>query len=47
MSNLINPFVVSGKIAPTYFCDRVKESADLEKSLSNQLNVVFLNSAAL
>lgn len=41
MSNLINPFVVSGKIAPTYFCDRVKESADLEKSLSNQLNVVL------
>ena len=37
----INPFVVSGKIAPPYFCDRQEESAALEKSLINQLNVVL------
>ena len=37
----INPFVVSGKIAPPYFCDREVESAALEKSLNNQLNVVL------
>ncbi len=37
----INPFIVSGKIAPEYFCDRVKEAADLQKSLDNQMNVVL------
>ena len=37
----INPFVVSGKIPTEFFCDRIEESAQLEKSLSNQLNVVL------
>lgn len=37
----INPFIVSGKIPPEYFCDRVKEAADLGKSLNNQMNVVL------
>ena len=37
----LNPFIVSGKIAPEYFCDRVKEAADLEKSIHNQMNVVL------
>lgn len=37
----INPFVVSGKIPAAYFCDRIEESAQLEKSLGNQLNVVL------
>ena len=37
----INPFIVSGKIAPEYFCDRVKEAAQLEKALNNQMNVVL------
>lgn len=37
----INPFVVSGKIAPEYFCDRVNEAAQLVKMLSNQVNVVL------
>lgn len=41
MAYSINPFVVSGKIAPAYFCDRVTESAALEKALYNQLNVVL------
>lgn len=44
MSNTINPFVVSGKIPEAYFCDRVEESAQLEKSLANQLNVVLTSS---
>jgi hypothetical protein len=33
MSNNINPFIVSGKIPEAYFCDRVEERAELEKSL--------------
>ena len=37
----INPFVVSGKIAPEHFCDRVSEAAQLVKMLSNQVNVVL------
>ena len=44
MSIYINPFVVSGKIPEAYFCDRVEESAQLEKSLTNQLNVVLTSS---
>lgn len=27
MAKIINPFIVTGKIAPEYFCDRVSESA--------------------
>ncbi len=41
MKNTINPFIVSGKISPEYFCDRVDESAALESSIHNQLNVVL------
>ena len=41
MVDSLNPFVVSGKIPPEYFCDRVEEVAQLEKSLRNQLNVVL------
>lgn len=44
MSVTMNPFIVSGKIPEGCFCDRVKESADLEKSLTNQLNVVLTSS---
>lgn len=40
----INPFIVSGKIAPEYFCDRVEEAIQLEKSLNNQMNVVLTSS---
>ena len=25
MAKIINPFIVTGKIAPEYFCDRVSE----------------------
>ena len=41
MNNVINPFVVSGKIPEAFFCDRREESVQLEKSLANQLNVVL------
>ena len=44
MSVTMNPFIVSGKIPEGCFCDRVKESDDLEKSLTNQLNVVLTSS---
>lgn len=37
----INPFVVSGKIAPEYFCDRVSEAAQLAHAFNNQVNVVL------
>lgn len=44
MSVVINPFVVSGKIPEGYFCDRVVEASELEKSLTNQMNVVLTSS---
>lgn len=44
MSVNMNPFVVSGKIPIEYFCDRVVEASELEKSLTNQLNVVLTSS---
>lgn len=44
MSVLINPFVVSGRIPDEFFCDRLAESSELEKSLSNQMNVVLTSS---
>lgn len=44
MNKIINPFIVSGKILPEYFCDRQKEAAELEKALTNELNVVLTSS---
>ena len=44
MNKNINPFVVTGKIPPQYFCDRVEESKQLEKALCNQMNVVLTSS---
>lgn len=44
MTKNINPFIVSGRIAPEYFCDRVDEASQLEKALSNQMNVVLTSS---
>ena len=44
MDKIINPFIVSGKIPEEYFCDRVEESDQMEKSLRNQLNVVLTSS---
>ncbi|MBR5640348.1 MAG: ATP-binding protein [Muribaculaceae bacterium] len=44
MNKTINPFIVSGKILSEYFCDREKESGELEKALTNELNVVLTSS---
>ena len=38
-----NPFIVTGKIAPEYFCDRVAESARLIKSITNGNNLVIIS----
>ena len=43
MAKIINPFIVTGKIAPEYFCDRVSESARLVKSVTNGNNLVVIS----
>lgn len=43
MAKVTNPFVVTGKIAPEYFCDRVSESARLVKSITNGNNLVIIS----
>lgn len=43
MRKTINPFIVSGKIEPEYFCDRVQESRFLIKSLINGNNLVLIS----
>ena len=43
MAKEINPFVVTGKIESEYFCDRVKESGRLVKSLTNGNNMVIIS----
>ena len=43
MAKEINPFIVSGKIEPQYFCDRVQESARLVKSITNGNNMVIIS----
>lgn len=43
MAKIKNPFIVLGKINPAYFCDRVKESEILVKSLTNGNNLVLIS----
>lgn len=43
MARDVNPFVVTGKIEPKYFCDRVVESARLVKSITNGNNLVLIS----
>ncbi len=43
MSKNRNPFVVTGRIEPEYFCDRVSESARLVKSVTNGNNMVIIS----
>ena len=38
-----NPFVVTGKIEPEFFCDRVAESARIVKSITNGNNLVIIS----
>lgn len=43
MAKVVNPFIVTGKIEPEYFCDRVTESARLIKSVTNGNNLVIIS----
>lgn len=43
MAKEFNPFIVTGKIKPEYFCDRIHESARLVKSLVNGNNMVIIS----
>lgn len=43
MAKEINPFIVTGKIEPQYFCDRIQESARLVKSIANGNNMVIIS----
>ncbi len=43
MAKVINPFIVTGKIEPEYFCDRVQESRRLVKSVTNGNNMVIIS----
>lgn len=43
MAKMINPFIVTGKIDPEYFCDRITESARLVKSVTNGNNMVIIS----
>jgi len=43
MAKTTNPFIVTGKIEPEYFCDRVAESARLVKSVTNGNNLVIIS----
>lgn len=43
MAKELNPFIVTGKIDPDYFCDRVSESARLIKSVVNGNNIVIIS----
>ena len=43
MAKTTNPFIVSGRIDPEYFCDRKAESARLVKSVTNGNNLVLIS----
>ncbi len=43
MTKRKNPFVVTGRIEPEYFCDRKAESARLIKSVTNGNNLVIIS----
>lgn len=42
MAKIQNPFVVKGRIPAEYFCDRVEETAKLEKLIGNGNDVVLI-----
>lgn len=43
MAKTANPFIVAGRIAPEYFCDREAESARLVKVVTNGNNLVIIS----
>jgi AAA+ ATPase superfamily predicted ATPase len=38
-----NPFVTKGYVGPDYFCDRVKETENLVKLLTNDNNMALIS----
>ena len=38
-----NPFVTKGYVGPEYFCDRIKETEDLVKMLTNENNMALIS----
>lgn len=43
MAKVKNPFIVTGKIEPEYFCDRINESSKLIKTITNGNNLVIIS----
>lgn len=43
MAKTPNPFIITGKIEPEYFCDRITESAKFIKSVVNGNNLVIIS----
>lgn len=43
MAKTVNPFIVSGRIDPEFFCDRTKESEKLLRSVTNGNNIVLIS----
>ena len=42
-TTVINPFIISGYLSSTYFCNRKKETAELLESLQNGRNVTLIS----
>ena len=43
MTTIVNPFIATGKVPEELFCDRVDESKQLIRSLTNGANVVLMS----
>lgn len=43
MARTRNPFIVTGRIEPEYFCDRKAESAKIERIITNGNNLVLIS----
>lgn len=43
MAKTINPFIITGKISPQYFCGREYESSQLIRLITNGNNVVIIS----
>lgn len=39
----VNPFIVSGRVIPEYFCDRIEESQSLIRTVTNGNNLVLIS----
>ena len=47
MVKISNPFVISGYVAPQYFCDREVETETLTKLIENGNNVALISTRRL